>query len=176
MPSAVWAVARRYSEFHELNKQLRSRHPQIKSLEFPRRQVPVLRLQKDFLEKRRFLLEKYLRGLLQVPAICRSRELRSFLSQQSLPSTSPTSSQVDSRDFVTRIYSSVTDGMEEFLGNIPVLDQLSLAGQNLISAATSQLASTNGTHGPTGAAVDPSNMLAEDVLAATEAEAELRAF
>jgi sorting nexin-25 len=31
--------------------------------------------------------------------------------------------------------------MEEFLGNIPVLDQLSVAGQNLISAATTQLAS-----------------------------------
>ena len=29
--------------------------------------------------------------------------------------------------------------MEEFLGNIPVLDQLSVAGQNLISAATTQL-------------------------------------
>src|SRR6201996_8854906 len=169
MPSAVWAVARRYSEFHELNKQLRSRHPQIKSLEFPRRQVPVLRLQKDFLEKRRFLLEKYLRGLLQVPAICRSRELRSFLSQQSLPSTSPTSSQVDTRDFVSRIYNSVTDGMEEFLGNIPVLDQLSLAGQNLISAATTQLNATNPS-------LPPNALHAEEVVASAEAEAELAAF
>ena len=171
MPSAVWAVARRYSEFHELNKQLRSRHPQIKSLEFPRRQVPVLRLQKDFLEKRRFLLEKYLRGLLQVPAICRSRELRSFLSQQSLPSTSPTSSQVDSRDFVTRIYSSVTDGMEEFLGNIPVLDQLSLAGQNLISAATAQLNASEPVSLPS-----KSNLDDNDLIASSEAEAELAAF
>src|ERR1700760_1075861 len=171
MPSAVWAVARRDSEFHELNKQLRSRHPQIKSLEFPRRQVPVLRLQKDFLEKRRFLLEKYLRGLLQVPAICRSRELRAFLSQQSLPSASPANSRVDSRDFVTRIYSSVTDGMEEFLGNIPVLDQLSLAGQNLISAATAQLNASEPVSLPSKSSLDDN-----DLIASSEAEAELAAF
>src|SRR6201994_3597450 len=171
MPSAVWAVARRYSEFHELNKQLRSRYPQIKSLEFPRRQVPVLKLQKDFLEKRRVLLEKYLQALLEVPAICRSRELRAFLSQQSLPSTSPTTSQVDSKDFVTRIYNSVTDGMEEFLGNIPVLDQLSLAGQNLISAATAQLNASEPV------SLSPKSHLNEsDVIASAEAEAELAAF
>jgi len=52
---------------------------------------------------------------------------------------------LNSNDFVTRIYNSVADGMEEFLGNIPVLDQLSVAGQNLISAATTQLANTNDT-------------------------------
>jgi sorting nexin-25 len=171
MQAAVWAVARRYSEFHELNKRLRSRYPQIKSLEFPRRQVPVLRLQKDFLEKRRVLLEKYLQGLLQVPAICRSREFRAFLSQQSLPSTSPTSSQVDSRDFVTRIYNSVTDGMDEFLGNIPVLDQLSLAGQNLISAATTQLNATESVSLP-----PKGNLNDGDIATSAEAEAELAAF
>ncbi|CAI4219430.1 unnamed protein product [Parascedosporium putredinis] len=43
------------------------------------------------------------------------------------------------RDMMTRLYDSVADGVEDILGNIPVLDQLSLAGQNLIAAATSQL-------------------------------------
>jgi sorting nexin-25 len=175
MPAAVWVVPRRYSEFHDLNKKLRSRYPQIKRLEFPRRQVPVLKLQRDFLEKRRTLLEKYLEGLLQVPAICRSRELRAFLSQHSLPSTDGRSADVDTKDFVSRIYNSVTDGMEDFLGNIPVLDQLSMAGQHLISAATTQLQASNAAaEAATGSISSPGS--SADVIASAEAEAEIRAF
>ena len=84
----------------------------------------------------------------------------------------PGSSQAaDSRDFVTRIYSSVADGMEEFLGNIPVLDQLSVAGQNLISAATSQLAA-NGA----APAIPTSTVMAVEPSSDAEAEAELLAF
>lgn len=60
MPAAVWAVTRRYSEFHDLNKRLRARFPAVKTLEFPRRQA-LFTLQKDFLQKRRVILEKYLR-------------------------------------------------------------------------------------------------------------------
>lgn len=66
--------------------------------------------------------------------------------------------------------------MEEFLGNIPVLDQLSVAGQNLISAATTQLAAnTNGT--PT-APPAPGALLVgtENPNTDAEAEAELLAF
>jgi sorting nexin-25 len=60
MPAAAWVVSRRYSEFHELNKRLRAKFGQVRSLEFPRRQM-MLKLQKDFLQKRRLGLEKYLR-------------------------------------------------------------------------------------------------------------------
>ncbi|KAF2496187.1 intermediate filament protein-like protein [Lophium mytilinum] len=173
MPAAVWVVTRRYSEFHDLNKRLRAKYPQIRNLEFPRRQM-VLKLQKDFLQKRRLGLERYLRELLLIPAICRSRELRAFLSQAAISPTDLNSSQSsDSRDFVTRIYNSVTDGMEEFLGNIPVLDQLSVAGQNLISAATSQLAQNGGTALPTSTLVGAGPDLPSTDA---EAEAELRAF
>lgn len=56
--------------------------------------------------------------------------------------------------------------MEEFLGNIPVLDQLSVAGQNLISAATTQLANAN--QSSNGTSILPSTDI--------EAEAELLAF
>jgi sorting nexin-25 len=190
MPAATWVVTRRYSEFHELNKRLRAKYPQVRNLEFPRRQM-VLKLQKDFLQKRRLGLERYLRvcclnsftmipsnsyyrvqELLLIPAICRSRDLRAFLSQQAISDSDLSSSQSDSRDFVTRIYNSVTDGMEEFLGNIPVLDQLSVAGQNLISAATSQLAS-NGVAAPI---IPTSTVLGTDPTTDAEAEAELRAF
>jgi sorting nexin-25 len=60
MPAATWVISRRYSEFHELHKNLRSKFPQVRNLEFPRRQM-MLKLQKDFLHKRRIGLEKYLR-------------------------------------------------------------------------------------------------------------------
>jgi sorting nexin-25 len=60
MPAAAWVITRRYSEFHELHKRLRTKFPPVRNLEFPRRQM-VLKLQKDFLQKRRLGLEKYLR-------------------------------------------------------------------------------------------------------------------
>jgi sorting nexin-25 len=60
MPAATWVISRRYSEFHDLNKRLRAKFPQVRNLEFPRRQM-MLKLQKDFLHKRRIGLEKYLR-------------------------------------------------------------------------------------------------------------------
>lgn len=67
--------------------------------------------------------------------------------------------------------------MEEFLGNIPVLDQLSVAGQNLISAATTQLASSNSAM----AGTQPGSLASSGVLGVepntdAEAEAELLAF
>lgn len=167
MPSATWAVTRRYSQFHELHKRLKARFPTVKELDFPRRQT-LFTLQKDFLQKRRTTLERYLKSLLLVPAICRSRELRAFLSQSAIASNGSNGTQVDAKDFVTRIYNSVSDGMEEFLGNIPVLDQLSVAGQNLISAASAQI---NG--GPAVEALDPA---IQNPSTTAEAEAELNAY
>ncbi|KAL0260803.1 tRNA (guanine-N(7)-)-methyltransferase (tRNA(m7G46)-methyltransferase) [Diplodia seriata] len=175
MPAAAWVVARRYSEFYDLNKRLRSKYPMIRNLEFPRRLEGLFKLQKDFLQKRRIALERWLRELLLIPAICRSRELRAFLSQRAISSSNPSDSQAETKDFVSRIYSSVSDGMEEFIGNIPVLDQLSLAGQNLISAATTELNNGNSA-GVLGSATAASAALANDPQAAAEAEAELRAY
>ena len=175
MPEAAWIVAKRYSEFHELNKRLRAQYPSIRRLEFPKRQV-VLKLQKDFLEKRRKALQVYLRELLTDPAVCQSREMRAFLSQRTINSTTPTDSQTDSKDFVTRIYNSVTDGIEEFLGNIPVLDQLSLAGQNLISAATTQLGNAGNTQSSTTTIPSGVSTIMGAAVTAAEAEAEIRAF
>lgn len=166
MPAATWAVTRRYSQFHELHKRLRARFPAVKDLDFPRRQT-LFTLQRDFIQKRRVILERYLRALLLVPAICRSRELRAFLSQSAIASNGVNGTQVDAKDFVTRIYNSVSDGMEEFLGNIPVLDQLSVAGQNLISAATAQMSDMP---------VDRLDPATQDPATAAEAEAELNAY
>ena len=173
MSAATWAVTRRYSQFHELHKRLRARFPAVRELDFPRRQA-LFTLQKDFLNRRRQTLERYLRSLLLVPAICRSRELRAFLSQAAITTNGADGSQVDARDFVTRIYNSVSDGMEEFLGNIPVLDQLSVAGQNLISAATAQM---NGEGEKTGrSSIDILDPATHDPATSAEAEAELNAY
>lgn len=163
MPAASWAVTRRYSEFHELYQKLREKYPSVRHLDFPRRRV-VMKLQSDFLHKRRLALEKYLRELLLLPDVCRSRELRSFLSQSAItPRAESLGNVEDKQDMITRFYNSVTDGMEDILGNIPVLDQLSTAGQNLLSAATNQL-------------VTMPSLIAEDPVTAAEAEAELNAF
>lgn len=165
MPAASWAVARRYSEFHELHNKLRMRYPSVRQMEFPRRRM-VMKFQKEFLRKRRQALEAYLQQLLELPEICRSRELRAFLSERAIIPREETNRDGESRDLMTRIYNSVADGMDDFLGNFGVLDQLSAAGQNLISAASN--------HQP-GTLQDPA-LATEDAVTATEAEAELNAF
>ncbi|EEH06026.1 conserved hypothetical protein [Histoplasma capsulatum G186AR] len=176
MPAASWAIPRRYSEFHELHQRLRMRYPSVRNLEFPRRRM-VMKLQRDFLHKRRLALEAYLRQLLLLPDVCRSRDLRAFLSQRAIISSEESNDHdlehqrlEENKDLVTRIYNSVADGMDDFLGNITVLDQLSTAGQNLISAATNQLATTNNPP-PDHRLISP-----EDSLTTAEAEAELNTF
>ncbi|KAL1967527.1 hypothetical protein VTN77DRAFT_3042 [Rasamsonia byssochlamydoides] len=163
MPAASWAVPRRYSEFHELHQKLRMRYASVRQLEFPRRRV-VMKLQKDFLQKRRAALEAYLQQLLLLPEVCRSRDLRAFLSQQAILPQGEPAADGETKDLVSRIYNSVADGMDDFLGNIAMLDQLSAAGQSLISAATNQHSSS-----------EPA-LATEDAVTAAEAEAELNAF
>jgi sorting nexin-25 len=161
MPAASWSVARRYSEFHDLHQKLRSRYPSVRNLDFPRRRV-VMKFQSEFLRKRQVALQKYLQELLYLPDVCRSRELRAFLSQSVISQGENLLDREDKKDMMTRLYDSVTDGVEDILGNIPVLDQISVAGQNLIAAATNQLNS-----GP---------LQNEEAFPAAEAEAELNAF
>ncbi|KAF4447561.1 hypothetical protein F53441_8945 [Fusarium austroafricanum] len=162
MPAASWMISRRYSEFHELHQKLRSRYPSVRNLDFPRRRM-VMKFQSEFLRKRRTALEQYLQDLLLLPEVCRSRELRAFLSQSVITQGQDILDHQDKKDMMTRLYDSVADGMDDILGNIPVLDQISEAGQNLIAAATNQLNTV------------PLNVN-EDTFPAAEAEAELNAF
>ncbi|KAF5023257.1 hypothetical protein F66182_4690 [Fusarium sp. NRRL 66182] len=162
MPAASWVISRRYSEFHELHQKLRSRYPSVRNLDFPRRRM-VMKFQSEFLRKRRTALEQYLQDLLLLPEVCRSRELRAFLSQSVITQGQDMLDREDKKDMMTRLYDSVADGMDDILGNIPVLDQISVAGQNLIAAATNQLNTA------------PLNV-SEDNFPAAEAEAELNAF
>ena len=174
----TWSITRRYNEFHELHRRLRQRYPSVRDLDFPRRQV-VLSLAKDVLKKRRAALEKYLRALLTNSKICRSLEFRAFLSQQSIrpvDSNAGATTDLDRRALVTRIYNSVTDGMEDHLGNLPVLDQLSLAGQNLISAASNPAATPSPSASAAVGAPGLTLAHADDLGAVVEAQAELSAL
>ncbi|KAK6510376.1 Intermediate filament protein [Arthrobotrys conoides] len=131
-PAAEWGVARRYSEFFQLHQELRAKYTSVKHLEFPRKHV-VMKLQKDFLDKRRTALEVYLRGLLLIPDVCRSRELRSFLSQQSLPPI-PDANAADGTgeaDFISKLYNSIADGMGDVIGTVPMFEQLTAAASSI---------------------------------------------
>ncbi|KAK4039226.1 PXA domain-containing protein [Parachaetomium inaequale] len=177
MPAATWVVTRRYSEFLELHQNLRSRYPSVRNLDFPRRRV-VMKLQSEFLQKRRVALEKYLSELLLLPDVCRSRDLRAFLSQ-SVITAADHDDAANKKDMITRLYDSVADGMEDILGSIPVLDQLSLAGQNLIAAATNQLSTmplAALADGDAAAAAAAAAAAGGVIMNAAEAEAELNAF
>ncbi len=86
--------------------------------------------------------------------------------------SSASSQSHEPRDLMGRFYESFTTGMDDIFGTIPVLDQLSVAGQNLVAAATQQLQSTSSTGTRTGPGIPGQ----EDPLSSAEAEAELRAF
>ncbi|VVT50432.1 uncharacterized protein SAPINGB_P002760 [Magnusiomyces paraingens] len=80
--SAGWVVARRYSQFFQLHQLLRSIFPQVRNLEFPKKRVVLKFQQKSFADVRRIALQKYLRDLLQMPDVCRSKAFRMFLSSE----------------------------------------------------------------------------------------------
>ncbi|KAF7729207.1 Intermediate filament protein [Apophysomyces ossiformis] len=93
-----WIVARRYSEFFALHQKLKDRYPAVKLFEFPAK-WPLLTLQRSFVEARRINLERYLRRLLEDTSICKSEELRAFLSQQNIYVPGPDHDQTDDSEF-----------------------------------------------------------------------------
>ncbi|RKF59539.1 Structural protein MDM1 [Erysiphe neolycopersici] len=128
IPAATWTITRRYSEFHELHQRLREKYTSIRNSNFPRRRM-VMKLQTDFLQKRRQALENYLREILLLPEVCRSIELRTFLSESASTPGGDSFHENDEnkKDLVTRLYNSITDGMEDIFGSravVVVLHQL----------------------------------------------------
>src|SRR5690606_126507 len=101
--------------------------PAVSNLDFPRRRV-VIKLHRDFIEKRRIALERYLQQLLLIEEVCSSREFRAFLSQSSI--VTPPGLSVDTQqltpDLIKRLYSTISDGMEDMLGSLPSLDQFNV--------------------------------------------------
>ncbi|ORX50056.1 hypothetical protein BCR36DRAFT_352980 [Piromyces finnis] len=87
-----WIVTRRYSEFVLLHEQLRNKYWSIvHNYELPGKTIfswiipkPDVQVRRTAIEKRRIALEKYLRNLLSHEEICKSIELRKFISQQNV--------------------------------------------------------------------------------------------
>lgn len=80
--TAGWIVGRRYNQFYQLHQLLRRQFPEINKLSFPKKRV-VLKFQpKTFVNARRSALEKYLKELLKMPEVCKSKTLRLFLSSE----------------------------------------------------------------------------------------------
>ncbi|GAA5943220.1 hypothetical protein JCM3775_004540, partial [Rhodotorula graminis] len=80
---AGWIVTRRYSEFSALYGKLKDKYVAARYLDFPSKRLVGI-WSKEFIEQRREGLERYLQALIRIPVICRSSELRAFLSQQTI--------------------------------------------------------------------------------------------
>lgn len=80
---AGWMVARRFSQFHKLNEYLKRKCPQVSSIKFPKKTVPMLKFQKvQQVELRKPMLETYLQSILKIPEVCSDPAFRSFLSSE----------------------------------------------------------------------------------------------
>lgn len=80
--SAGWVVARRYSQFFQLHQLLQTMFPQVRKLPFPKKRVVLKFQQKSFVDARRIAFQKYLKSLLSMPDVCRSKAFRMFLSSE----------------------------------------------------------------------------------------------
>ncbi|OLL23057.1 Sorting nexin-12 [Neolecta irregularis DAH-3] len=143
---AGWMVKRRYSDFWSLHQRLKEDFIELREFEFPKRRV-MLRLQKGFVESRRKNLEKYLQSLLQMPEVCRSKHLRSFLSQQNLvlPPVARSASglQFSARHFIKRAYKTIAEGVEDTFGSLSLLDHVPINLSRISAGSDSHLKITN---------------------------------
>ncbi|PVH17330.1 uncharacterized protein CXQ87_000214 [Candidozyma duobushaemuli] len=79
--TAGWVVARRFSQFYQLNEYLKKKSSKVSHIKFPKK--AVLNFQKkQLLELRKKGLEQYLQQLLTIPEVCSDPILRSFLSSE----------------------------------------------------------------------------------------------
>ncbi|UZJ52138.1 hypothetical protein CBS101457_001458 [Exobasidium rhododendri] len=126
-----WVVSRRYNEFYALHNRLRDRFHQVRSLDhvFPGKRLAGL-VNAAFIESRRTSLQRYLQEIVKWEAVCRSQEMKNFLSQSihmfSVEAVDDVG--VDDQDFslnvvanstlVSKLYRGVTgvaEGLDEIL-------------------------------------------------------------
>ncbi|KAI8813997.1 hypothetical protein BJ742DRAFT_849286 [Cladochytrium replicatum] len=79
-----WTVIRRYSEFHNLHRKLREKHPQVNDFELPGKSLGIWPRGKAD-HGRMQALEKYLQRLVDDGSLSQSEELRQFLSSAHVP-------------------------------------------------------------------------------------------
>ncbi|TKA57510.1 hypothetical protein B0A53_00741 [Rhodotorula sp. CCFEE 5036] len=146
---AAWIVTKRYSEFAALHDRLRDRYTPARSLDFPSKRL-VGAWSKEFIEQRRFGLERYLQSLLRFEEICAGDELRAFLSKESiaLPKNEirRTRSAIPAGPgFVRNLYRGLTSGIDDVLGTSTtsmldaVVDRLSAQATDFAGQASAGL-------------------------------------
>ncbi|GAA5852722.1 hypothetical protein JCM8547_002603 [Rhodosporidiobolus lusitaniae] len=120
-----WMVTRRYSAFATLSSSL-AKYTPTRYLDFPSKRLVGL-YSSDFIEQRRIGLERYLQALIKIPVVCRSNELRTFLSQATIAlpgaatsSRKPLSSLpfpfAPGQNLVRGLYRGLTSGIDDVLG------------------------------------------------------------
>ncbi|GAA6009459.1 hypothetical protein JCM11491_003565 [Sporobolomyces phaffii] len=116
-----WIVTRRYSEFASLYSKIKDKFVPARYIDFPPKRI-VTSYSKEFIEQRRIGLERYLQSLIKIPVVCRSQELRAFLSQQtiSLPKSEQSprvpAGLTINHGFMRTFYRSATSGIDDVLG------------------------------------------------------------
>lgn len=180
-----WIVTRRYSEFIVLQTKLKEKYgATMRGIELPGKRI-VERVNEAFIEQRKRGLEKYLKvfllfttlglftadhaieqALIQIPTLCESIELRSFLSQQniSLPqldsSTTLMSSSFLGQGLVRSFYRTFTSGIDDLLSGSNTSSMMDTIIQRL-SQQVDDISNTIGIGGGGGGVVQ------EDDFAAT---------
>lgn len=111
--TAGWVVARRYSQFFQLHQHLRSKFPEVRKLDFPKKGVVLKFQHKSFLDTRKVALHNYLRELLKMPDVCRGKAFRLFLSSETFSVDSLASSRAESTNNLADDSSSINDAEAE---------------------------------------------------------------
>lgn len=111
--SAGWVVARRYNQFFQLHQHLRSTFPQVRKLDFPKKGVVLKFQHKSFVDARKVALQKYLRELLKMPEVCRSKAFRLFLSSETFSVDSLSNGTNTSSTNTSSATGSADEGDEE---------------------------------------------------------------
>lgn len=125
--SAGWVVARRYSQFFQLHQHLRARFPQVKKLDFPKKGVVLKFQHKSFVDARKIALQNYLRELLKMPDVCRSKSFRLFLSSETFSLDSLSNSTTAETSSINDVDTEEIDMRNSITSDIDAEAELDLA-------------------------------------------------
>src|SRR5258708_21251179 len=143
-PVFGWVVSRRYNDFFAMHQKLKERYASVRNLDFPGKRL-VTALSNSFVDSRRNALEAYLQvcvgwfcsdvelkpgyqNLILNPVLCKSEELRAFLSRQSTSTEAgnrnvPRSlSSFPGQEIVRNVYRSVAESIDDMFFGPSMLD------------------------------------------------------
>jgi len=126
-PIFGWVVSRRYNEFFVMHQKLKERYTSVRNLDFPGKRL-VTSMSNSFIDSRRNALEAYLQNLVLTPVVCKSEELRAFLSRQSTFTEAGSRtvhrslSSFPGQEIVRNVYRSVAESIDDMFFGPSMLD------------------------------------------------------